>query len=153
MRVFTAVACAAGFALSGCTDLVSSNSSETVYALYRIGDDVLPAPSSVPGITTVADTLIIPNAVVTPAGAPLTDIRVTEDAQGTRTRERQRFQANRRADALVVDNCPVGSFCIASLVYAPSAFLFVGDSLFEQVPELSSLKPRVYARVAGGRPR
>lgn len=153
MRVASLVACAAVFALGGCTDLVSSDSNETVYALYRIGDDVLPAPWNVPGITIVADTLVIPNAVMAPAGAPLTDVRVTEDAQGTRTKDRQRFQANRRADALVVDNCPFGSACIASLVYQPSSFLFVGDSLFEQVTETSQHKPRVYGRVAGGRPR
>jgi hypothetical protein len=153
MRVSALAACAAAFALSGCTDLVSSDSNEAVYALYRIGDDVLPAPSGVPGITVIGDTLIIPDAVVTNAGAALTDIRVTEDAQGTRTRDRQQYMATRRADALLVDNCPVGSFCIASLVYQPSAFVFVGDSLFEQVAETSQNKPRVYGRVAGGRPR
>ncbi len=59
--------------------------------------------------------------------------------------------ATRRSDALLVDNCPLGALCIADLVYSTTGFLFVGDSLFEQVPLSSQLPPRVYARVQGRR--
>lgn len=149
MRLSLLLLLAACWGLSACSDSFEPRATESAYALVRIGDRPLPvwdypAPGS-PAI--IADTLLIPAAVAGLDGSPLTEIRVILDSHGTPDRGTQRYLATRRGDALLINNCPWGAACIAELVYSSTAYLFLGDSLFEQVPAASPLAPRVYGLV------
>ena len=135
---------------SGC-DAASPSSGTDVYALYRIGDDVLPAPAW-PGAAyplVLADTLTIPQSRGRDAQIVLGRTQVYQDENGGVSRSTTRHNGQLEADLLVVDTCPLGAYCIAAdLVYQPFELRFVGDSLVEQVPSGSQGKPRVYGRVS-----
>lgn len=151
MARFTALLIAG---LAGCLDVTSPGPDTSTYALHRIGNALLPAPSFPdPGSPLVlADTLVIPNAVVSQEGAIITHVRVSRLDDQPPVREVRQLEASRREDSLLVNECPVGSFCIAALVESHSTFLVAGDSLFEQIPTNTPREPRVYGRVRS-RPR
>lgn len=140
--------------LGGCLDVTSPGPDTSTYTLHRLGNAPLPAPSSPdPGSPLVlADTLVIPNAVISPEGTIITHVRVSRLGDQPPVREVRRLEAARRDDSLLVNECPVGSFCIAALVESHSSFLVAGDSLFEQTPPNAPREPRVYGRVRS-RPR
>jgi hypothetical protein len=123
-----------------------------VYALHRIGDVVLPAPawpgSKYPLI--LADTLTLLTSRARPGDSLVVSRgQVFQQENGQRDVSSGRFSAVLRTDLLVVDSCPIGAYCLAvDLVYSPFVLRVVGDSLYEQVPEGSPLKPRVYGQVA-----
>lgn len=137
-------------ALAGCVGDATAPGGGSLYRLRRIGTQPLPAPSypSPDAPLIVADSLLLTAARVRSAD-DLEVTRITIQRSGAAGDERNvnRYRAALEGDLLIMDNCPVGSFCIASLVYAPSRFLIVGDSLFEQLPQDSPLLPRVYGLV------
>ena len=149
MRDLAGYVLAGSLALGGCLSPTGSNPDTTIYALHRIGADVLPAPSDPDPASSLilADTLFVPHEVGTPAGAILTHVRLSRFSNDPPVREVQRLAAVREGDALLVNECPVDYFCIASLVAASTMFLISGDSLFEQVEAGSARLPRVYGRV------
>ena len=141
-----------GLLASACDDVSGPGGGATVYALVRIGDAVLPAP----GWPGTSFPLILGDTLSLPASRPRPDsslvvsrVQVFKEENGQVDRSSGRFSASRRGDSLIVDNCPFGAMCAAmDLVYSPLVLRFAGDSLFEQLPAGSPLKPRVYGRVA-----
>jgi hypothetical protein len=137
-------------ALAACGFDSTAPGGATLYLLRRIGAQPLPAPSyPSPGAPLiVADSLFLsPPPPRDQESFLVTRITVLQTAPGEDSRSSNRFQATLEGSLLTVDNCPIGSFCIASLVYLPDRFLIVGDSLFEQIPTGSPQLPRVYGRV------
>lgn len=140
-----------GLLASACDNAYGPGSAAAVYALHRIGDAVLPAPGW-PGTNFP---LVLGDTITLPVSRPRADsslvvsrVQVFREENGQVDRNSGRFNATLRTDLLIVDNCPFGAFCAAvDLVYIPLVLRFVGDSLFEQLPEGSPLKPRVYGRV------
>ena len=143
--VASGVACGA----AACTQGNTGPEGSSVYVFRRVGSQALPAPAD-PGPQAalyIADSLRFP--ALTDRGKDpfvITRITVLQDFTGQLSRTVGQFQASASADILTIDSCPIGAFCVASLVYAPATFKVVGDSLFEQLPAGSPYKPRVYSR-------
>ena len=151
MRLLATVLVASGLAwsLGACAHDNTGPGGAPLYLLRRVGSQPLPAPAD-PGPQAalyIADSLLIP-ALKRGSKDPfvVTRITVLQAFSGQRSRTVAQFQATTAEDILTIDSCPIGSFCIASLVYAPSTFKVVGDSLFELVPPTSPDQPRVYGR-------
>ena len=152
MRYGPFAALAFGLLASGCDNPAGPGDGTAVYALHRIGDAVVPTPewpgSKYPLI--LADTLtLLTSRPRSGDSLVVSRIKVFKEESGRIDNNAGRFNATLRTDLLVVDNCPIGAFCLAvDLVYSPFVLRVVGDSLYEQVPVGSPLKPRVYGRVA-----
>lgn len=124
--------------------------SASLYLLHRIGNQELPAPvfpfPQSPLI--VADSISIPVSLT--SDAKLITIRRAQVTQ-LHPGQPQRFAASYHAtlawNVLTVDNCPIDSACIASLVYTATTLLVAGDSLYEVVGPEHPLGPRVYGLV------
>jgi hypothetical protein len=137
-------------ALGACALDSTTPSSSAIYALRRVGDQLLPAAASrAPGVSVyVADTLLLLPSQS--RGRRFTVYRVTilETPGGQRSRTITRLTANRRDSYLSLSSCPAAGACPGSVsVHAPSPFWFVGDLLFEEVAPGSRIPPRVYSRV------
>jgi hypothetical protein len=150
MRKLGLITLAAAALAAGCDESTGPSRLAEWYALARIGLVAPPIPLGPDGGPPflLADTLRLtelrPRDEIM---AVLTRIQVLRDGNGTthRTESRHRYQFD--GDILSYDSCPVDSFCIASLVYAPLDFQVVGDSLFQVGPEASPLPQSVYGRV------
>src|ERR1041384_184090 len=143
---------------TGC-DLASPSSTPSVYALYRIGDAVLPGPTNppppppappAPRPALLGDTLTIPATRGRTGQVVVSRVQVYKAETGGLSRSSTRHNAQAEGDLLIVDTCPLGAYCVAvePLVSAPFALRFIGDSLVEELPAGSRQKPRVYGRVS-----
>ena len=136
---------------TGC-DLASPSSTPSVYALYRIGDAVLPVPTNPPAPlpALLGDTLTIPATRGRTGQVVVSRVQVYKAETGGLSRSSTRHNAQAEGDLLIVDTCPLGAYCVAvePLVSAPFALRFIGDSLVEELPAGSRQKPRVYGRVS-----
>ncbi len=139
----------AAVALTCACGMTGPASGAAVYALHRIGDAVLPVPLTPPAPypRLVADTLILPEGRSREDALTVEVRNVIEQSATRADRSTVRYRATVKGDLLVVDSCPINAACIASLVYAPITYAFVGDSLIQQVAPGSSQKPAVYGRV------
>jgi hypothetical protein len=151
MRYGPFAALALGLLTSECDNVAGPGDGAALYALHRIGDAVVPAPAW-PGSKyplVLADTLTLLTSRPRPGDSLVVSrVQVFQEESGQVDNNGGRFNAVLRADLLIVDSCPIGAFCLAvDLVYSPFVLRVVGDSLYEQVPDGSSLKPRVYGRV------
>ena len=135
---------------SGCDENTGPSVLAESYALARIGLQTPPIPLGPDGGPPflLADTLRLtdprPRDEIM---AVLTRIQVTQNGNGTTHRMESQHRYQFDGDILRYDSCPIDSFCIASLVYAPLDFQIVGDSLFQIGPEASPLPQSVYGRV------
>lgn len=148
MATFRPVACAALLLIASC-ELLGHSAHANAYALHRRGDDVVPIllapPAAYPRL--LADTLIFADQPGDHA-AIIVENRITvEQAAGQTEHTTSRYSANYSGQTLIVSTCPIGALCIASLVYAPLTYAFVGDSLVQQVATNGTQKPAVYGRV------
>lgn len=136
------------FALVACGDDSTGPDGAVLYLLRRIGTQPLPAPAyPSPGAPLiVADSLYLSPSLRDKESFLATRITVYRVNPGTDTRSSNRYQAMLDGSVLTIDNCPIESACIASLVYMPARFLIAGDSLFEQVSQGTPVLPRVYGR-------
>jgi hypothetical protein len=149
VRVRAMVAAVVTCSVAACSQGTSGPEGSSLYLLRRVGSQALPAPAD-PGPQAawyIADSLRFP-ALPNQGKDPfvITRITVLQDFTGQRSRTVGQFQATATQDILTIDSCPIGSFCLASLVYAPTIFRVAGDSLFEQLPPGSPYQPRVYSR-------
>ena len=121
-----------------------------LYLLRRIGARSLPTflhPSS-SGQLVVADTLVVPlRSIRNGESFVVRRIQVGQNPPEPVYRFEGRHQAQVVSSSLVIDTCPIGALCIASLVYAPFTLTIVGDSLVEVPPAGMSWEPRVYGLV------
>ena len=121
-----------------------------LYLLKRIGTRPLPTflQSGSDGQLIIADSLIVPLRSIRDGGTfVIRRVQVGQNPPEPVYRFEGEFHAEVAASTLVVDNCPIGSFCAASLVYAPFTLTIVGDSLVEIVPSGANWEPRVYGLV------
>ena len=148
MTTFRPAAVLALLSLAAC-NLLGNSSRENVYALHRRGDEVLPILLSPPAAypRLLADTLIFADDPGDHAGIVVENRQTFEQSAGQRDHSTTRYPATYQGGMLVMDNCPIGSACIASLVYAPITFAFVSDSLVQQKPVFGNQAPAVYGRV------
>jgi hypothetical protein len=136
-------------ALGACALDSTTPSSSAIYALRRVGDQLLPAAASrAPDASVyVADTLLLLPSQS--RGRRFTVYRVTilDTPRGQRSRTITRLTALRRDSHLSLSSCPAAGACASVSLQAPSPFWFVGDLLFEEVAPGSRIAPRVYSRV------
>jgi hypothetical protein len=141
--------CLAG-GLEACALDSTAPSSSAIYALRRVGDQLLPAAVS-PGLRApvyLADTLLLSPSPS--RGRRFTVYRVTilESPRGERSRTITRLAGMRRDSHLSLSSCPAAGVCPSPVAQQPSSpFWFVGDLLFEEVAPGSGIRPRVYSRV------
>jgi len=137
-------------AFEACALDSTAPSSSAIYALRRVGDQLLPAAVSPRPHAPVylADTLVLSPSQS--RGRQFTVYRVTVlvSPRGERARTITRLKATRRDNHLSLSSCPATGVCPASAsMQTPSPFWFVGDLLFEEVAPGSRIPPRVYSRV------
>ena len=150
MRKLALITLAAAALAAGCDESTGPSRLAESYALARIGLLVPPIPLGPDGGPPflLADTLRLTDPRPRDeTRAVLTRILVTRNGDGTTHRQESQHRYQFDGDILSYDSCPIGSFCIASLVYAPLDFQVVGDSLFQVGPEASPLPKSVYGRV------
>ena len=150
MRKLGLIILAAVALAAGCDESTGPSRLAESYALARIGLLVPPIPLGPDGGPPflLADTLRLTDPRPRDETmAVLTRILVTRNGDGTTHRQESQHRYQFDGDILSYDSCPIGSFCIASLVYAPLDFQVVGDSLFQIGPEASPLPQSVYGRV------
>lgn len=150
MRKLAFITLAAAALAAGCDESTGPSRLAESYALARIGLLVPPIPLGPDGGPPflLADTLRLTDPRPRDETmAVLTRILVTRNGDGTTHRQESQHRYQFDGDILSYDSCPIGSFCIASLVYAPLDFQVVGDSLFQVGPEASPLPKSVYGRV------
>ncbi len=120
------------------------------YLLSRIGIRLLPTflyPST-KGQLIIADTLIVPLRSIRDGGTfVIRRIQVGQNSPEPVYRFEGLHSAGVSGSSLIVDTCPIGALCIASLVYAPFTLTIVGDSLVETLPAGATWEPRVYGLV------
>jgi hypothetical protein len=134
--------------LGACAPDSTDPSASAVYALRRLGDQLLPA-SITPTRQApryVGDTLLLSPSPSRGESFTVYRITVLETLRGQRSRRITRLQATRRDNHLSLTTCPEDGPCPPA-TRAASPFWFVGDLLFEEVPPGSHTPPRVYARV------
>lgn len=120
-----------------------------LYLLRRIGTRPLPTylHSSNPADLALADTLAVPLRSIRDGGTfVIRRVQVGQDPPQPVYRFERLHRADVAQGSLVIDTCPLYSFCI-DLVYAPFTLTIVGDSLFEVPPAGSNWEPRVYGLV------
>ena len=149
MRKLGFITLAAAALAAGCDESTGPSVLAESYALARIGLQVPPIPLGPDGGAPflLADTLRLTDPRPRDEMAVLTRIQVTRDGNGISHRMESRHRYQFDGDILSYDSCPIDSFCIASLVYAPLDFQVVGDSLFQIGPEAFPLPQSVYGRV------
>ena len=122
-----------------------------VYALARIGLVPPPIPLGQNGGAPflIADTLkLTDERPRKDAGRILSRVMIFQEGSGTRDRTETRFGYVVEGGTLTIDTCPIGSMCIAALVYQPMVFQITGDSLYQIVPFASPIQMgAVYGRV------
>lgn len=120
------------------------------YLLRRIGIRSVPTylyPST-KGQLIIADTLIVPLRSIRDGGTfVIRRIQVGQNSPEPVYRFEGLYSAGVSGSSLIVDTCPIGALCIASLVYAPFTLTVVGDSLVETLPTGATWEPRVYGLV------
>ena len=145
--LFALTLTAAALLATACDGILDNSRGGERYALARIGNSRLPVPvGDEPYPLLVGDTLRFP----VPEGESrlvLTRVRVYRSEAGETTRDVAHLAAERMGATLLLDTCPIEALCIASLVYAPLEFLFVGDSLVQQLPPGVPQNPLVFGRV------
>src|ERR1043165_8500051 len=99
---------------TGC-DLVSPSSTPRVYALYRIGDAVLPVPTTPPAPlpALLGDTLTIPATRGRTGQVVVSRVQVYKAETGGLSRSSTRHSAQAEGDLLIVDTCPLGAYSVA----------------------------------------
>jgi hypothetical protein len=133
--------------ISGCLGDSTGPEGFELYVLQRIGSRPLPTylDASNPNQVVLADTLVVPLRSIRDGGTFV--IRRVQVGQNP-PEAVYRFEGEHRADvtgnSLVVDTCPIGAYCLATLVYAPFTLAIVGDSLVEVLPEGIHRDVRVY---------
>ena len=134
---------------NACESPTDSSGIGERYALHRIGNAVLPVPLSKdsPFPRLLADSLTFPEERSRDGNFIFTRVQVFESSVGQSSRSEDRYPGVRNGNTLLLDSCPVNSFCIASLVYAPLEFRLVGDSLVQQLQPDQPQEPMVYGRV------
>ncbi len=135
---------------AGCSDYSGPSGLDGVYALARVGPDHLPVPlhSGAPFPRLLADTFRLYTDRSHVEDRILRQTTVRQDTPGGQIgRSEVEFDYRIEDGALVYNNCPRGSLCVAGLVFAPRVFQMVGDSLFEVTPLGSGVLPYVYGRV------
>ncbi len=123
---------------------------KNTYALARVGAQQLPVPldGNAPLPLLVADTFRLASDRSKSESLILQQTTVIQQtADGKLLRRDASFVYRIDQGNLIYDNCPVGSFCLASLVYAPRIFQVIGDSLFEVVQPGLQTPPHVYGLV------
>ena len=137
------------FVAAGCTDYTGPSSGRNLYALVRVGAQHLPVPLD-PSTPTLllADTF----RLTSDRSRRSADSRTDHGDSGRTGRKGGPIDSCSSSikidkETLVFDNCPIGSYCLGNLVYAPRVFQIVGDSLFETVPVGIDRPPHVYGRV------
>jgi len=121
-----------------------------LYLLRRIGTRPLPTflDGATDGQLIIADTLVVPLRSIRDGGTfVIRRVQVGRNPPEAVYRFEGQYRADVTASSMVVDTCPIGSLCIASLVYAPFTLSIVGDSLIEKVPSGANWEPRVYGLV------
>jgi len=123
-----------------------------LYLLHRIG--TRPLPTFLDGAAgsqlIIADTLVVPLRSIRDGGVfVIRRVQVGQNPPEPIYRFEGEYHAEVAASSLVLDNCPIGAFCAASLVYAPFTLTIVGDSLVEKVASGANWEPRVYGLVRG----
>lgn len=137
-------------ALGGCSEGTSPSLLPDTYALARIGLQTPPIPQGESGGAPflIADTLRLedgrPRDVL---GRVLRRLLVVRDGNGINHRMESEHLFTIENGVLTYDSCPLDSFCLGSLVYAPLTFQIVGDSLFQIGPQASPLPGAVYGAV------
>lgn len=131
-------------------DGTQPDESASLYVLRRIGNRALPAP----GFPWKESPLIVADSITLPATLTLDSKVITlrraqvfQEHSGQVQHFAARYHASLSWNLLTIDNCPIESACIASLVYSATTMLVAGDSLFEVVAPEHPLGPRVYGRV------
>lgn len=135
---------------AACRESAGPSVPHSEYALARVGAARLPISFMGDGTPPflVADTLRLVEERPHTGRQILRQIIVIRPGpDGRTTRSEAEYAYTIENGTLVYDNCPIGSFCIASLVYAPRVFQIAGDSLFEVVPPGANFQPHVYGRV------
>lgn len=121
-----------------------------LYLLHRIGTRLLPTflEPSTPNQLILADSLVVPLRSIRDGGTfVIRRVQVGQNPPDPASRFEGQYRADVTASSMVVDTCPIGALCIASLVYAPFTLSIVGDSLVEKVPSGASWQPRAYGLV------
>ena len=135
---------------TACSDDATGPLGTELYALRRVGSRPLPTylDASNQSQLILADSLAVPLRSIRD-GATFVVRRV--QVGRSLPEPAYRFEGEHRADvektALVIDTCPIGALCIATLVYAPFTLTIVGDSLVEVPPAGATWEPRVYGLV------
>lgn len=135
---------------AACLNDTTGPEGTELYLLRRIGTRPLPTylDASSPTQLIIADTLVVPLRSIRDGGSFV--IRRVQVGQNP-PEPVFRFEGEHRADvaegSLVIDTCPIGALCIASLVYAPFTLTIVGDSLVEVPPAGAKWEPRIYGLV------
>jgi hypothetical protein len=120
------------------------------YALARIGTKPLPAPLDGANSPTlvVADTLRLLVDKARDDQPFLQQVSVFQEGTGPKTKSQHEYFYTVTGSFLTYDQCPIGTFCIASLVASARTFQIAGDSLFEVVQEGVARPPYVYGRIS-----
>lgn len=147
-RIFLLLLAAGG--VGACGVYTGPSGPKNVYALVRVGTQHLPVPvdGGSPLPLLVADTFRLTSdrsKSDSPILQQTTVIRQT--VNGKLVRSDVTFVYSIGQGTLTFDTCPVGSFCLASLVYAPRVFRIAGDSLFEVIQPGLQTPPHVYGLV------
>jgi hypothetical protein len=137
-------------AVAGCLFDTTEPKGTDLYLLHRIGSRPLPTflESSAPNQLILADTLVVPLGLMRDGKTfVVRRVQVGQNPPEPVYRFAGEYRAAVTASALVIDNCPIGALCAASLVYAPFTLTIVGDSLVEALPSGATSEPRVYGLV------
>lgn len=120
--------------LTGCDVLDGTNNNPshvgTPYALVRVGTEHVPV--NLGQTTILADTLWLMHDKLRDGTGVLHQFslsRFSGSNQDSKFEGDFNFQIQN--SVLIYDQCPIGYYCAAALVYAPRVFNVVGDSLFE----------------------
>ena len=136
--------------LAACSVYTSPSAPRDVYALARLGTARLPTSFNGDGTPPflIADTLRLNSDRAGTDQLALRRITVTRQVMtGPNTRSAADFPYQITDKTLVYTECPIGAYCLASLIYAPRTFQIVGDSLFEVSLTGVNTHPRVYGLV------
>lgn len=136
--------------LAACSVYTGPSAPHDVYALARLGTSHLPTSFNHDGSPPflVADTLWLNSNQAQADQLALRRVTVVRQAfTGGNTRSEAVFPYEITDKTLVYTECPIGFYCLASLVYAPRTFQILGDSLFEVIPVGVNTPPRVYGLV------
>ncbi len=135
---------------AGCSEYGGPSTPHGVYALARVGSVHLPVSFNGDGTPPflLADTLRL--AQDRPRNEQQILRRITvmqQQLNGASTRSEAEYGYEISNGVFAFVDCPIGSLCIASLVYAPRSFRIVGDSLLEVLPPGATSQPHVYGMV------